>query len=88
VKDNGIGIQSQYFEKIFTIFQTLKERDAFESTGVGLAIVKRIIENKGGFIRVESEPGIGTTFIFSWPMERSGLTNNEKNIEHEKYFDN
>ncbi len=68
VTDNGIGIQSQYFEKIFTIFQTLKERDAFESTGVGLAIVKRIIENKKATIDVESVPGEGTTFRFTWPI--------------------
>lgn len=67
VTDNGIGIQSQYFEKIFTIFQTLKERDAFESTGVGLAIVKKILDDKKTGITVESEPGEGTTFKFTWP---------------------
>ena len=64
--DNGIGIQSEYFDKIFIIFQTLKERDAFESTGVGLAIVKRIVEEQKNTIRVESEPGKGTRFIFTW----------------------
>jgi signal transduction histidine kinase len=66
VSDNGIGIQSEYFGKIFMIFQTLRERDAFESTGVGLAIVKRIIEEQKTSIRVESEPGKGTTFWFTW----------------------
>jgi signal transduction histidine kinase len=66
VEDNGIGIQEEYFEKIFQIFQTLRERDAFESTGVGLAIVKRIVEEQGGTIRVKSEPGKGTTFTFTW----------------------
>ncbi len=66
VSDNGIGIQKEYFDKIFMIFQTLKERDAFESTGVGLAIVKRIIEEQKSTIRVESEPGTGTTFRFTW----------------------
>jgi signal transduction histidine kinase len=67
VKDNGIGIQSQYFDKIFAIFQTLRERDAFESTGVGLAIVKRIIEDKKMSVSVESEFGQGSTFKFTWP---------------------
>lgn len=65
--DDGIGIQKEYFEKIFMIFQTLQERDAFESTGVGLAIVKKIIDEKKGNISVESEEGKGTTFRFTWP---------------------
>jgi signal transduction histidine kinase len=67
VSDNGPGIEHQYFDKIFLIFQTLQERDAFESTGVGLAIVKKIIEDHKGTIRVESEMGNGTTFTFTWP---------------------
>jgi signal transduction histidine kinase len=67
VSDDGIGIQKDYFEKIFMIFQTLQERDAFESTGVGLAIVKKIIDEKKGSIHVESEEGKGTTFRFTWP---------------------
>lgn len=67
VSDDGIGIQKDYFEKIFMIFQTLQERDAFESTGVGLAIVKKIIDEKKGNITVESEVGKGTTFRFTWP---------------------
>jgi signal transduction histidine kinase len=67
VTDDGIGIQKEYFEKIFMIFQTLQERDAFESTGVGLAIVKKIIDEKKGSISVESEVGKGTTFRFTWP---------------------
>jgi signal transduction histidine kinase len=67
VSDNGPGIEEQYFEKIFVIFQTLQERDAFESTGVGLAIVKKIIEDHKGTIHVESKMGKGTTFVFTWP---------------------
>jgi light-regulated signal transduction histidine kinase (bacteriophytochrome) len=67
VQDNGIGIQSAYYEKIFTIFQTLQERDAFESTGVGLAIVKKILEDHKSTITVESISGKGTVFTFTWP---------------------
>jgi signal transduction histidine kinase len=67
VTDNGPGIDPKYFEKIFVIFQTLQERDAFESTGVGLAIVKKVIEDNKGTIKVESEPGKGASFIFTWP---------------------
>ncbi len=67
VKDNGIGIQSEYFDKIFAIFQTLRERDAFESTGVGLAIVKKIIEEQKTNITVESVFGQGAAFKFTWP---------------------
>lgn len=69
IRDNGIGIQAEYFEKIFTIFQTLQERDAFESTGVGLAIVKKIIEDQKAAITLESEPGEGTVFRFTWPKK-------------------
>lgn len=69
VSDDGPGIQPQYFDKIFVIFQTLQERDAFESTGVGLAIVKKIVDDHHGSIRVESEPGKGATFIFTWPKQ-------------------
>jgi len=67
IKDNGLGIEEEYFDKIFIIFQTLKERDAFESTGVGLAIVKKIVEDYKGTISVESKIGVGTSFVFTWP---------------------
>ncbi|MCE3229534.1 MAG: histidine kinase [Bacteroidetes bacterium] len=76
VEDNGPGIEERYFEKIFEIFQTLQERDAFESTGVGLAIVKKIIEDNKGTIRVESVIGKGSTFIFTWPKK---LQNEKEN---------
>ncbi len=65
VKDNGPGIQEKYQERIFKIFQTLQARDRFESTGIGLTIVKRIIENQGGTIQVHSKHGQGTTFEFT-----------------------
>lgn len=67
VSDNGPGIEKEYHEKIFVIFQTLQERDAFESTGVGLAIVKKIIEENKGSITVSSVLGKGTSFRFLWP---------------------
>lgn len=67
VKDDGQGIDPQYHEKIFVIFQTLQARDTHESTGVGLSIVKKIIEIEGGTIRVDSQSGAGATFRFTWP---------------------
>lgn len=66
VKDNGIGIAVEYHQKIFEIFQTLREQDEQESTGVGLAIVKKIIDDQQEGITVKSELGKGTEFIFSW----------------------
>lgn len=65
VSDNGPGIEKKYFEKIFQIFQTLNSRDNFESTGVGLSLVKKIVEMYGGEIWLESEIGKGSTFKFS-----------------------
>jgi PAS domain S-box-containing protein len=66
VTDDGPGIAPQYHDKIFIIFQTLEARDNKENTGIGLSIVKKIIETQGGTIQIESQLGQGTTFRFTW----------------------
>ncbi len=69
VSDNGSGINPTHFEKIFQMFHTLKSREHTGNTGLGLALIKRIIETQGGKITVASKQGGGTTFHFSWPKE-------------------
>ena len=69
VADDGPGIAPEYHDRIFVIFQTLTERDTLESTGVGLAIVKKIVERQSGRIWVKSAEGQGAKFIFTWPKQ-------------------
>jgi signal transduction histidine kinase len=67
VRDDGPGIPREYHQEIFQMFSTLKPRDVMEGSGMGLAMVRKILENRGGSIHVESAEGRGATFRFTWP---------------------
>ncbi|MFK7819800.1 MAG: ATP-binding protein, partial [Planctomycetaceae bacterium] len=73
VKDDGQGIEPRFHDRIFAIFQQLKPRDQVEGSGMGLAIVKKVIESRGGSIWIESNPGDGSTFHFTWPTRESPM---------------
>jgi len=70
VADTGIGTEEQYFDRIFVAFPRLNTKERSPGTGVGLAIVKRIIDRQGGRVRVESTPGEGSTSFFTLPAAR------------------
>jgi signal transduction histidine kinase len=67
VRDDGPGIEPQFQERVFGIFQTLNPRDRVEATGIGLAVVRKIVDARGGHAGVDSKPGRGSTFRFTWP---------------------
>jgi PAS domain S-box-containing protein len=73
VEDNGIGFDIKYLDRIFVPFQRLHGRDAFEGTGMGLAICRKIVTRHGGEITAESVPGQGSAFIFTLPCDRSDV---------------
>ena len=70
VRDNGAGIPAEYHERIWGIFQTLEPRDKVEGTGIGLSLVKKLVESHGGRVWLESAPGQGATFFFLWPKRQ------------------
>jgi light-regulated signal transduction histidine kinase (bacteriophytochrome) len=75
VRDNGAGFNPQYASKLFQLFQRMHAQEDFAGTGVGLAIVKRLVERHGGSIRAEATPGKGAVFSFTlWPPAGSPLT--------------
>jgi PAS domain S-box-containing protein len=73
IADNGPGIPPEYHDRIWGMFQTLAPRDTVEGTGIGLSVVKKIVESRGGHVSVQSSPGNGATFRFSWPKSPVGV---------------
>ena len=77
IKDNGIGFDEKYKDRVFQLFQRLHGKDAYGGTGIGLAICKKIVEHHKGSITVHSTPGIGTTFEVSLPKKHTHLVEDQ-----------
>src|SRR6185437_4041999 len=84
IRDDGPGIPAQFHEQIFKMFQTLKPRDKVEGSGMGLALARKHVETSGGTMTLESAPGRGSTFSFTWPKKKAG---NEKGSEDAMHLD-
>ena len=69
VRDNGAGIEPRHHDRVWQIFQTLQPRDQIEGTGIGLSLVRKIVEQHGGAVALDSAPGEGATFSFTWPTK-------------------